>query len=488
MKKQIIFFIVVLSIRLPAWSAEFKFEILDEKAQNCRVLLARSSVHKQVLEMGKSNPNSLLSRNEFLFAPNFEVVAKIPPMVSEADMLNEKSMYSATPEFAIKNGGPIVRQILAQIPHWYYDKAKELGLHPNIDVRVHNLSLENIPAGYDVYPAIPGWHADGEFRETYFAQPDLNKVPVSFHIITTVSTHESGVSNTQFILNPLKMTVDQILPDSALWQKVHNFVEGMSHKNLTDMQDGDIVMFDARSLHRATPAKRTGWRLFFRMSMWHKPNLGDGGSVSKQEQVYLLPRTPEKNSPLKPVYSGVNPSQIIGSFPATEQIAVLAEEQSLVGASLEHIKKLGGPISKRLVEKIPESFIQNANRNGLAPVVDVLVYRLYPGYRPYFPDYEGRSKAVGWHTPTESTDRQEIWMSVSSHEQGVNQTEFGCGILADGQLFLTSSQMPRRERQATNRGWRMMMRVRLVPSTQVIHQPNIITQQYVDPKSEDTGW
>lgn len=48
------------------------------------------------------------------------------------------------------------------------------------------------------------------------------------------------------------------------------------------------MCFDSWTLHRCMPAKIRGWRLFFRMAMWHKPNLGDGGMITKQEQVYKL--------------------------------------------------------------------------------------------------------------------------------------------------------------------------------------------------------
>lgn len=48
------------------------------------------------------------------------------------------------------------------------------------------------------------------------------------------------------------------------------------------------MCFDSWTLHRAMPTKIRGWRLFFRMAMWHKPNLGEDGMISKQEQVYKL--------------------------------------------------------------------------------------------------------------------------------------------------------------------------------------------------------
>ncbi len=483
-----LFLSICITIAPNAWSANFEFSTVDETDQICMALLsARPSIQQQVLNQGLTTSGSTLSRNEFLFAPNYDVVAQTQPVVTVRQMQEEKSMFSATPEFANKHGGPIVRDLIAKIPTWYYSKAKELGLYPNIDVRVHNLSLEGIPEGFDLYPAIPGWHADGEFRETYFAQPDLNKVPVSFHVISTISTNPLGVSNTQFLVNPVKLVVDKILPDSALWQHVHQYVESLKEKRkFADMKDGNLIMFDARSLHRAMPVKESGWRIFFRMSMWHKPNIGEG-QLGKQEQLYLLPKPGTKTNLVSLQIPSTSPSKIIGTFQPTATIPVLAEEQSVIGASSAFILKNGGPVAKQLISQLPASFLNSAKQKNLKPVFDLMVFRLYPGYRPFFPDYNGFPKAVGWHTSDENTASSELWMSVSSHEQGVNNTEFKDISLSDGQMLLVSSSTPRRETPAKNRGWRLMMRVRLV-SNNVDVLPKIITQQYVDPGAEDSGW
>ena len=449
-----------------------------------------------------------LSRSVFRFIPNYEVVARVTPTVE--DMSGEKSMYSATPEFASEHGGAITRAILDQIPLWYYEAATKLDLYPNIDVRVHDLDLNAIPPGFALFPAIPGVHADGEFRETYFSQPDLSRIPVSFHIVATVSTQSRGVSNTRFIDTPMQLTTREDLPDTALWAAVHRFVEGLESYEVTDMQDGGLVMFDARTLHQAMPARQSGKRLFFRMSMWHKPNLGDG-QLSKQEQLYLLPQLGFKEDAVDFTAASLPPPEIVGRFIGNARISQLAEEQSIFGATVAEINASGGDISKKLVAQIPIDFAPP----GYVPIVDMLVLRLYPGYRPFFPDYNGRPQTVNWHVPTlegnydgalisspsvlhgnQTTDagyparrqRKELWMSVSSDEKGVNNTEFSGGVqLQDGIVLQTSAAIPRRELPAQNRGWRLLMRVRVVPENQ-IKPSHLLTQQYVDPASEETGW
>lgn len=178
--------------------------------------------------------------------------------------------------------------MLDSIPQEYYELCSSLGLYPNADVRIHRLYPGN-------YPAYPGWHCDGEFRETYFSQPDLEKIPVSYHVIQMVSTHPEGVSNTEILNEEIDLDVGdgydlrKESDQSTLWGKVHRHIEmGDRRYNKVQIQDGDVLQFDSRTIHRCMPAKVRGWRMFMRMSMWHKPNLGEGGKISKQEQVYSL--------------------------------------------------------------------------------------------------------------------------------------------------------------------------------------------------------
>jgi hypothetical protein len=214
-----------------------------------------------------------------MFKPNFYTVGGFQGVFPIAELEKEIGVYSATPEFIKKKCGGITNAILSQVPSWYYDEADRLKLYPNCDIRIHRLYPTD-------YPAYPGWHCDGEFRETYFSQPDLNRIQVHKHLIATVSSHEDGVSNTEFLNQDFEFISDRISPDHGLWQQVNEALERTPNKKIHKTQDGELVCFDSWTLHRATAAKIRGWRLFFRMAMWHKKNLGEGGMISKQEQVY----------------------------------------------------------------------------------------------------------------------------------------------------------------------------------------------------------
>ncbi len=470
--------VLLTVILLSAFSAQARYELWQVPFRKL------PAMREQVLSLQKIIP---ATTSKFLFWPNYEPVARVTPLVET--LAGETSMYSATTEFARKHGGPLTAELIDKIPDWYYATAKQLDLYPNIDIRVHRLALDAIPTGYDLYPAIPGWHADGEFRETYFSQPDLSQIPVSFHVIATISTNAGGVSNTQFLDTALAMNVDQraSTSDVALWSTVHRYVESLPSYKTTDMADGEIHIFDARSLHRSTPVKTSGERMFFRMSMWHKPNLGNG-QISKQEQLYLLPTKPAHQR--QTVYSHTSSQQqVIGTFAGQASISHLAEEQSVLGASLDDIARDGGRISKELVALVRDK-LDVFSVGKQKPVVDLLVFRLYPGYRPFFPDYSGKPDAVDWHTSAtrDHIDEPEIWLTVSSHEDGVNVTDFAGGLqLNDGMIVVTTASVPRRQLPTINRGWQLMMRVRGVDEG-IPTVPQKITQQYVAPSSEDIGW
>lgn len=215
------------------------------------------------------------------FTPSFHTAEQLHGVYDITDLANETGVYSATPEFVRKHCGPIANRILDAVPTSYFEEAKDLGLFPNVDVRVHRLYPGD-------YPAYPGWHCDGQYRETFFSQPDPNLTKVANHIICSVSSSEHGVSNTQFWDGePIELEHDEG-ESLTLWGKMDRDIRLRKRKQVYDTRDGEMVMFDSYTPHRVMPAAVRGWRLFFRMAMWYRPNLGNGGCVSRQEHVYKL--------------------------------------------------------------------------------------------------------------------------------------------------------------------------------------------------------
>lgn len=216
----------------------------------------------------------------YTFNPNFKVIDQVCGYVSIADLEREQPIYSATPGFIRKHGGPITSGILDRVPEWFFSKAEDAKLYTIIEARIHRLYSGD-------FPAVPGWHCDGDYREDYHAQPDRGKTSIHNHITCTVSTHLDGVCNTEFLAEPIRARVVTPTPIRTFWAQVHDQVEMKQPRATYDTKDGDLTCFDSWTLHRAMPAQIRGWRLFFRISMYHKPGLGEG-MISKQEQVYRL--------------------------------------------------------------------------------------------------------------------------------------------------------------------------------------------------------
>lgn len=230
----------------------------------------------------KSDPRKVQrAMREYKFEPSFHVINTVSPTYPIADLEKECGVYSSTPSFVRKHCGDIAKLLLSKVPDAWYAETEKLKLYPNCDVRVHRLYPGD-------FPAYPGFHCDGEFRETYFSQPDLDRIAVSHHLTAHVSSHDGGVSCTQFLNQPFTVKIEQPDNEHTLWGQVHNALMKEQSLRLVDILDGEMVQFGSRSLHRAMPTKIRGWRLFFRMSGWHRKNLGDGGMLTKQEQVYKV--------------------------------------------------------------------------------------------------------------------------------------------------------------------------------------------------------
>lgn len=211
------------------------------------------------------------------FTPQVDVLGRLKGHFSIEELSGEKSCYAASPAFVRRNCGPIAVRILDAVPKEYFTKCEALGMLPNIDVRLHRLNQGE-------YPAVPGWHCDGALRETYFGAPQVDAVQVRDTVLSTVSSDLKGVSNFEYLDASLTMPAPA---DGWSWSEVHKRIIQLQPATRMS-EDGVLYRIGADSLHRVSPARVRGWRLFFRMSMWHRDYLGDGGKLADQQQVYIL--------------------------------------------------------------------------------------------------------------------------------------------------------------------------------------------------------
>ena len=204
---------------------------------------------------------------KFLFTPSLEIIGNLAPVASVEKIESETMVYSASPEFAKKNGGTLTRAALDIITPLLEPLKNRYWV---VDTRVHML----IPG---MYPAIGGWHCDAVPRNDLSSQPDLLKMDSSEHYTVTISTDPSGISNTEFVSEKLELQVDP----QAIWASVTSQIGDnvLSEK----LSDGQVARFTSNTLHRATVAKRSGWRFFFRCSANYFPAQD---KIRKQVQVY----------------------------------------------------------------------------------------------------------------------------------------------------------------------------------------------------------
>jgi hypothetical protein len=200
----------------------------------------------------------------------------------------------------------------------------------------------------------------------------------------------------------------------------------------------------------------------------------------------------------------------------------LLEETSLFSCSPEAVKQLAGPKVRMALNKIETNYdqiIDRGRRNGLSPVIDVRVHRLFPGMFPGIP---------GWHcdfVPRGAYSGQPnfglvhphaflIALLLSDQPQGVSNTEFvnhpirpqlwdqehvyknlhdevvrvnpHLCLAHDNHFVWFNQKSIHRAKAAHRRGVRLFMRYSMIEKPVIVNK--ITHQQQVYLLSEATGW
>lgn len=216
----------------------------------------------------------------FVSVPPTFLGSKAPfPKITIPLMAAERSLFSCSEEAVNIQGGPLATIALKHIQNAYIRdiyNAKQAGLSAIVDVRVQRL----MPG---MFPSIPGWHCDAVPRDLYKGQPCFAAInPAAFHVTLTLSTDPVGVSNTEYVMDPIKPKLYS--PDN-IYRQLHEEVDRISPV-VQRVNDGVFTKFTPKTIHRATETHRRGWRMFMRFSMYHKPPIENG--VPGQQQVYIL--------------------------------------------------------------------------------------------------------------------------------------------------------------------------------------------------------
>lgn len=192
------------------------------------------------------------------FKPDISRIADVEvSTINRELLLQEPMIFNGSVDFAIKNSGPIVKELCMTL--------------------VRNKLLQNIPGGYNwivdtktvmvmrgQYPSIPGWHCDGVPRgPSTNGQPDTNAVNDSIYHYLAVVGNPASISNTEFVTEELTIPVKP----GNVWGSVDHFVSYHAEDiHRMSVEDSAIYKFNRAAIHRAVPATENGWRIFFRCS------------------------------------------------------------------------------------------------------------------------------------------------------------------------------------------------------------------------------
>ena len=195
----------------------------------------------------------------------------LEPLASfEEDIIkNEPMFFSASPAFALQNGGPITKQFLKQLP-WKNDDGTMV-----FDSRVHML----MPGWY---PCIPGWHHDDVPRTRSDGQPNYNEGK-SQHIMAIVN---GGICPTYFAVG--NGHLPEIPLGKVIYKEWHPLVELLIKNNILtvcECPSNYMVQFNYQSFHRGSAAIRSGWRWFGRVTRNSTRKVTN--EIRKQVQIYM---------------------------------------------------------------------------------------------------------------------------------------------------------------------------------------------------------
>jgi len=212
------------------------------------------------------------------FTPHIHTIDDLAPR-SLREIRDETMLFGADWEYAQENGGPILKEFLAKLYKddgffWHFRNHKKENQNIVIDARV----TMTMPGAY---PSLPGWHCDDFNRSERYAQPnpeDANDKVT--HFMAIVGESEDGNSCTQFVTEPLTIILDR----SDVWHSLDKAVNALPECKTRFIRNREIVQFNQNAIHRATPTKTPGWRLFVRCSFTHRPVHNE---IRKQVQIYV---------------------------------------------------------------------------------------------------------------------------------------------------------------------------------------------------------
>lgn len=188
---------------------------------------------------------------------------------------NEKNLGACDIETTRKNGGPLTNYILSSflgtVKSVVFLKKR---FHYTVDCRIH----DPLEQGY--FPGVSSWHTDAYPRQEDGTIDWESFKKFAGHFTTCMYVSDFG--NTQSL--PLFVVDELILKEKETWEDMYL---GVSKKlgTVWKQPNNSLVYFNGLTLHRPTPAEKTGKRIMIRVnySTFEPQNIiGDGAVYSVQ--------------------------------------------------------------------------------------------------------------------------------------------------------------------------------------------------------------
>ena len=209
---------------------------------------------------------------KYEFDYNIKTLGHLDGVHDMSIIKNEPMIFAGDLDYVKENGGQLTKMFIDQIQDELLKLQEKTGLNIVIDTRVTMTMVGS-------YPSIPGWHCDDVPREDNHSQPNLNLISNDVqHFMTLFSTVESQ-SCTEFVTD--RGFTPEIDTDNV-WNSLNSEVE-KSDVNTRFVKTGEIIRFDQKAIHRASPTKNNGWRLFIRASITHREPYNE---IRNQVQIY----------------------------------------------------------------------------------------------------------------------------------------------------------------------------------------------------------
>lgn len=189
-----------------------------------------------------------------IFESKFETVA-LTPDVPQAAIAEERNLFRADAEEALRRGGPATRAFVEHLPaSWRAD--------PNLTIRS---KLAWLREGWYPLHQLIGWHCDMVPGRADGSGPDYQNADVSVRQRETIICVYGDVSLTEYVTGRIELPdyalghPQQVLYNQAIERKIAT--QQLERRRL---RPGELVKMGFGSFHRDASAHAEGWRLMLR--------------------------------------------------------------------------------------------------------------------------------------------------------------------------------------------------------------------------------